>query len=350
MELRSFLKENYEKYDLEKIVSYLGLKTTGTKDILINRIIENFQPILKEILLKNFSKFGLERISEKLKLNKKGTVSEIKRRILSSIKFPDYIDESYHKIEVDHKNHEIKKYNYNTEYFLEKYYSKEDLKDILSDNNLTVGGDKQTLIERIKLDINPSLKFILENIEDEFISEICEEMKIERKGIFSSNKNKISLILNKINDLDKIKIDINSLSSKVKSIESDNKSISFKELYNFLDTYNFISEVRNSNTLERELFEVLVNKFGKKNVNKQVLIRRGRIDFEVFDIGIELKTIKEGFSGELDRMIGQIKKYKESYNENLILIIVNENSSSKDLESYLGEVSKEGIQYVVKDY
>ncbi len=73
MKLEDFLKRNFDKDDLQRLIGYNSDKTIGTKENLIKRIIENYEPTLKTLILKNFSKYGLERICLKMKIKNTGT-------------------------------------------------------------------------------------------------------------------------------------------------------------------------------------------------------------------------------------------------------------------------------------
>jgi hypothetical protein len=98
MKLEDFLRRNFDKDDAQRLLEYTSDKTTGTKENLIKRIIDNYEPALKDVLLKNFSKYGLERMCLNIKIKSTGTVAEITKRILDSIEFPDSDSESFHRV------------------------------------------------------------------------------------------------------------------------------------------------------------------------------------------------------------------------------------------------------------
>lgn len=351
MKLDDFLKRNFDKDDAQRLVEYISDKTTGTKENLIKRIVDNYEPALKDILLKNFSRYGLERICLNIKIKSSGTVAEITKRILDSIEFPDSDSKSFHRVKIDHNKKEIIRYNYDQRFFLENFFSKEELKDILSENSLPLSGDKETQINRILEILNPSREFVLERISDNSIESLCDELEIERKGSFFRKEDPLPLILKKLKDFESKKEDTKKQQIKSENSLSTKSNPTFDEVRTFLKEYKFSSNADvNEKILQEELFHVLIEKFGRTNVSKETGVGVKRIDFIVNNIGIELKFFKKDSSGELHRMLGQIMIYKMTFKENLILLIVNSNPSTKELDISLESIKKENVITIVTQY
>jgi hypothetical protein len=351
MKLEDFLKRNFDKDDLQRLIGYISDKTTGTKENLIKRIIENYEPTLKTLLLKNFSRYGLEKICSNINVKNKGTVTEITKRILDSIDFPNSDSEFFHRVKIDHKRREIIKYNYDQRYFLENFFSKDELKEILAEHGLPLSGDKETQVDRILENINPSRESILEKISYDSIESLCEELEIERKGTFFRKENPLPLILKKLKEFENKKESTISKLIKPELSTPVQSNPTLKDIHTFLKEYKFLSDGKvTEKILQEELFYTLIETFGRENVIREPGVGAGRIDFDVHNVGIELKFFKKDSTGELDRMIGQINRYKATYKENLILLIVNNNPSTKELERFLEPIRKENIAIIVKQY
>jgi hypothetical protein len=271
MKLEDFLRRNFDKDDAQRLLEYTSDKTTGTKENLIKRIIDNYEPALKDVLLKNFSKYGLERMCLNIKIKSTGTVAEITKRILDSIEFPDSDSESFHRVKIDHNKREIIKYNYDQRYFLEHFFSKDELKDILSEYSLPLSGEKRTQIDRILENINPSREFILGRISDDYIESLCDELEIERKGNFFRKEDPMPLILKKLKEFENKKEEPKKQQIKSENSLPTKSNPTFDDVRTFLKEYKFSphgEEEVSEKILQEELFHSLIEKFGMKNVSK----------------------------------------------------------------------------------
>jgi hypothetical protein len=66
--------------------------------------------------------------------------------------------------------------------FMGRYFDKESLKDILDDNDLSVSGNKDDLIDRIIDEINPSIEDLCEYLDKDDLIDICDDLDLSSSG------------------------------------------------------------------------------------------------------------------------------------------------------------------------
>ncbi len=179
MEIRlKELLKLYSKDELQELLDYFDLKTSGNKKDLIERILSNNLPGLDLVLFESFLKDGLIYLCNKLGLKSTGNKNDLETAIREIIIIPDRYISDCDEWEINDDN-KLQLSYFDIDYIfsnLSIFYGVEELKDICYDHDLQISGNKDDLLERIQKNID--LRYLLEYTEDDFIEDICEELTI----------------------------------------------------------------------------------------------------------------------------------------------------------------------------
>jgi hypothetical protein len=353
--IKQFLEKFFNKQKLKSLATRLDIDTKLDTDSLIKTISSTDMYGIELMLLKDFDKSNLQSISKKIGLKISGSIDELENRIFNLIDFGERFPKGYHFVELD-QGSKLKRIKIDKEYLLYTYFSKESLKDLASEYNLKISGNRDDIIERLVLEKNILLKNILNVLNKEQLLSICHDLDIDSKFFKEST---IENIIQKIKEIEKSfssaknlnLVDEMILENQKEFIESNaNHPITFSDLsliYDFLDKYKIKSYEINSKLIEPEISNALSREYGHRNVKTQVSVTGGKIDIECKNIGIEIKTPTS--RNDLRSMVAQLIDYKKTYNSNLIVLVVNAGARPTDIYTYTDQCKKLGINVIIKD-
>ena len=343
---RQFINNFYSKEELEIILKENGLSTTGNKDILIENVLNNVPSEVAKLnlfeysLFENFIKDNLESL-ENYQLSRileiKGYPSKGTKTVL--------IDRIIQKISEDEIDQLVNDVKNETEQFKSqlKTLTNDQLKEILSNNDIKAAGTKSKLIDTIlsKIsfnEIDENIKNVSINIEEilekfyqiigktKYTSEFKKTLKkygLEQSHADEIKDEMISLINNyKISEKNLEDELIKLLDKKSKEVEED----ALNELYSLIgkseNNQQYTKQLEEAgldNSIGDRIREEIIISIKSKEIKKEdlVYIVNGKIK------QAELKSINEKLE-LLYNLIGEEKPNKE-FNEKL-----KENNLSKD--------------------
>jgi hypothetical protein len=114
----------------------------------------------------------------------------------------------------------------------------------------------------------------------------------------------------------------------------------------FLAQYRPSERFGREGEFEVELAQALRGRFGNAHVLRQVPVGEGRIDIQVFGIGLELKIA--GSSGSLLRLTDQVADYRDHYGPNLIVVILDDTGGNEQVSNLRRFLASQGVQVLLK--
>jgi hypothetical protein len=118
------------------------------------------------------------------------------------------------------------------------------------------------------------------------------------------------------------------------------------------DVSSFLADYRPSERFGREgefgveLAQAFRGRFGNEHVVRQVPVGGGRIDIQIFGVGVELKIA--GSPGSLLRLTDQVEAYREHYGPNLIVVILDDTGGGEQVSSLRRFLSSQNVRVFLK--
>lgn len=359
LRLDSFIEKYFTKSKTKNLSYRLGLDTKKEMSAQINSILLSDLYGLESILLIDFDKRDLQTLAKKLGLKINGTNEDIQNRILNLIDLPKRIPDGYHFVEFG-KDGKINRIKISKEYLLNTYFDKDSLKIFCENNGLRISGNRGDLIERISLDKNIFIEDLIKVLNAKQLKILCSDLEIESEFLKEKTINKI---LSQIKQIERMNHSLPKKSSELSLAETEEEkkelkkeiaiptvnfdSENLKKVFSFLESYEIKSIECTSKKIEQEIAKSLEVEFGKRNVKTQVYVTGGIIDIECLKIGIEIKTPTN--RADLQKMLGQISLYLETYGKNFILFIVKNKVKIADIVSFSEPIEAQGIKVIVKE-
>lgn len=115
---------------------------------------------------------------------------------------------------------------------------------------------------------------------------------------------------------------------------------------NFLAQYRPSERFGREGEFEVELAQALRGRFGNQHVLRQVPVGEGRIDIQVFGVGVELKIA--GSPSSLLRLTDQVAEYRDHYGPNLIVVILDDTGGNEQITNLRRFLASQGVQVLLK--
>jgi hypothetical protein len=119
-----------------------------------------------------------------------------------------------------------------------------------------------------------------------------------------------------------------------------------KAVSSFLAQYRPSERFGREGEFEVELAQALRGRFGNAHVLRQVPVGEGRIDIQVFGIGLELKIA--GSSSSLLRLTDQVADYRDHYGPNLMVVILDDTGGNEQVSNLRRFLASQGVQVFLK--
>lgn len=344
IELSDFLEQFFDRADLRRLGESLDITLRGGKEDMIQSMMGSDLTGIELTLLSGFTKYGLQSIARRLGTRTSGTNAEISTQILELIQIPRQHDRKVHTILLNKGR--VEKITINVAYLLETFFDKESLQDLCRDVELPVSGTKEDIIDRLVRSKQYRLQEILEMFDKDELSEVCKLLSI-RPSFLKSNT--VASIISALKEKEGRHAHHEKPVEAIPPVKQTDfeKPGQFSEVLAFLKDYRVQAYEISSRIIEDELDQALVARFGRLNVSRQVPVTGGRIDFEVLGVGVEVKTPSK--MPELRQMVAQLFDYRRTYNESLILFLVNAGAKPKDLANYTRQCKQHGIEVIIKE-
>lgn len=222
-------------------------------------------------------------------------------------------------------------------------FTKYGLQSIARRLGTRTSGTKADIIDRLLRSKQYRLQEILEMFDKDELSEVCELLSI-RPSFLKSNT--VASIISAIKEKEGRHAHHEKPVEAIPPVKQTDpeKPGQFSEVFAFLKDYRVRAYEISSRIIEDELDQALVARFGRLNVSRQVPVTGGRIDLGV---GVEVKTPSK--MPELRQMVAQLFDYRRTYNESLILFLVNAGAKPKDLANYTRQCKQHGIEVIIKE-
>ncbi len=168
--------------------------TTGARSELIARLLDQGAPGIESVLFYKWPKSKLSDLAGKLGLSPRGTRDEILDRILDPIVLPDNCQADYDFFEI--KNDVLVLHKVDASYLLSTYYLVDELSTLCDNLGLAVSGTRPILLERLLNSPTISIHYILNHLLDDDLKHLAGNLQIER--IPRLKQDKIKLILDRL--------------------------------------------------------------------------------------------------------------------------------------------------------
>jgi len=175
-----------DKDDLTSLLQAYDLPMQGTKETLINRLVSaklHRLDLTISSLLGRHYKFSIQSWCKKLKLKTTGTKEDMLERIIENLILPEESLKKHYHIEQIDNNGQLLLENVDIPYLLERFYSTDELKKICRMNNLQISGNKIDMIERIVKKREIKIVDILNRLHEDDLDELCEDMDIDAEDL-----------------------------------------------------------------------------------------------------------------------------------------------------------------------
>ncbi|PKA06508.1 TIR domain-containing protein [Leptospira harrisiae] len=251
-------KKLLEKLDinhLKFILKSFGEKSNEPKTEMINKILSKNLYGIENLLFFRLDKYEIQYLAEKIGLNTFGTKNELIDRILNFLSLGEQYLTEYDFWEFD-SNGKINLITIDTSYILDKYFSIDQLKEICKNFQLPLEGIKATLIRRISESKVLSINNILENLDNNEIEDLAEELNIDDR-------------IEYIDDLvQEISYKLNSRSKKPpmeKKVKNHNQNYKYDIAISYAGEENYIAE-QIANGLKQAKINVFYDKYEVSNL------------------------------------------------------------------------------------
>jgi len=344
MKLSDFLDRFYERNHVKELGERLHLDLRGSKSEMIHALMATDTSGIELVLFRGFTKYGIQDIAKKLKLKTTGTNEEIGLRIVELLDLPEGPAKRPHALKVDRGR--LAKIEISKEYLLDRFFGRESLQEFCREMDLPVSDSKTDLLERLKRSKQLTLKATLKLLESDELAEIADLLSVETRFTRGGT---IAAIIEELKKREGRSVATQSKGQKAEfARQPDSEDIgNLATVFEFLDMYNYKSYEVTSRAIEQELHTALSATFGKFNVGAQVSVTGGKIDLQVFDIGVEVKTPSN--LADLRQMVAQLLEYKRTYGHKLILYLVNAGAKPKDVVTYSRQCSQHGIKVILRE-
>lgn len=195
-DFKDFLNKGFVKEDLQYVLGHFrGIKTSGTKGQLVDRILNSSLAGLEHVLFRNCNKAELKRFAERLKTRPTGTKDEILNRIVKALELERLYPSEHENFEFDRDGYLVL-FTVDLRYILDQYFTIPWLKEMCDQCAVEVSGTKPVLIDRLieVCEIRP--RTVIEYLDVDQLESLIEMMDVDAHE--SSREENINRIVTKL--------------------------------------------------------------------------------------------------------------------------------------------------------